>query len=618
MAKPRIIAPPELENYLVIENCDEFPIDRYYATQVQRELINSILETEKLTVEMHKLGLPYLNATLLSGPPGNGKAQPLYSKVLTPNGFVEMGSLSVGDTVISGTGKPSKILGIYPQGEKEVYEITFHDGAKTRCTKEHLWTVQTRDDRKDKKYRTIDLNRMMKNLYVEHKTRKNYSIDYAIPINFREKEYYIHPYVLGALIGDGGMSSNTLILTTADSYIKEKVENLLPSDYELSLKGKNRYDYDIKKKGITRKSANHLKISPLRNELRRLGLWGCHSDEKFIPEEYKIGSVEQRLTLIQGLFDTDGYVANNDHVEYVTASKKLAEDVREIVYSLGGFANISIKNKTTYFYKKKKTSNKSFYRVFISFPAEYDTPFSLPRKVEAYHPKRKKEIFKRYIKDVTYIGKEKCQCIYIDDPSHLYITDDYIITHNTTFARFVAFTIGVDLVYINFATLISGVLGSTSQHIHDIFSFLKDKKCVFLLDEIDTIGVKRGTESSATGGELSRITVTVMQELDYYKTHDYKAIILAATNRKDILDPALVSRFAVAKELPSLTNDERIAYMRMFLDDVGVPYDKENIKLYVLDNATVRQRNLEMDMIRCIAEWIKNGREGNVIINHVD
>ncbi len=188
----------------------------------------------------------------------------------------------------------------------------------------------------------------------------------------------------------------------------------------------------------------------------------------------------------------------------------------------------------------------------------------------------------------------------------------------TTFARFVAFTIGVDLVYINFATLVSGLLGSTNQHIHDIFSFLRNRRCIFLLDEIDTIGIKRGTEGGATGGELGRITVTVMQELDYYKTHDCKAIILAATNRKDILDPALVSRFAVAKELPSLTNDERIAYMHMFLDDIGVPYDAENVKQYVLDNATVRQRNLEMDMIRCIAEWISGGKEGKVIINHIE
>ncbi len=188
----------------------------------------------------------------------------------------------------------------------------------------------------------------------------------------------------------------------------------------------------------------------------------------------------------------------------------------------------------------------------------------------------------------------------------------------TSFARFVAFTLGVDLVYINFATLIGGVLGKTSQHVHDIFKFLQDKKCVFLLDEIDTIGVKRGTESSSTGGELARITVTVMQELDYYKTHDYQAIILAATNRKDILDPALISRFAVTKELPSLNNKERIEYMNMFLKDVDVPYDKGNIEQYVLDNATVRQRNLEMDMIRAIAEWIENGKNGIIHVQHVE
>ncbi len=407
MAKPRIIAPPELENYLVIENCDDFPIDRYYATQVQRELINSILETEKLTPEMHKLGLPYLNATLLSGPPGNGKAQPLYSKVLTPDGFRNMGDIKSGDKVIAVDGTVAYVLGVFPQGKRPVYEFILKNGMKVRSADNHLWKVKCTFGEEGEIIRTTD--------YIHYLMSHAYR--YALPI--------------------------------------------------------------------------------------------------FSPE-------------------------NNKIVEYVE------------------------------------------------------------------------------IKKCIFVGEEECQCIYIDHPEHLYITDNFIVTHNTTFARFVAFTMGVDLVYINFATLVSGILGSTNQHIHDIFSFLKDKECVFLLDEIDTIGVKRGTESGATGGELSRITVTVMQELDYYKTHDYKAIILAATNRKDILDPALVSRFAVAKELPSLTNDERISYMYMFLDDVGVPYDKENIKHYVLDNATVRQRNLEMDMIRCIAEWIRNGRNGNVIINHVE
>ena len=195
----------------------------------------------------------------------------------------------------------------------------------------------------------------------------------------------------------------------------------------------------------------------------------------------------------------------------------------------------------------------------------------------------------------------------------------------TTFARFVAFTLGIDLVFINFAPLVSGILGSTSKYIHEIFSFLKDKRCIFLLDEIDTIGVKRGTESDATGGELSRITVTVMQELDYYKTHDYKPIILVATNRKDILDPALLSRFAVTKELPSLTNSERIEYMYKFLNDVfnckdgdEIPYEKSSIEQYVLDNSTVRQRNIEMDMIRCIAKWVQDGKRGKIVVKHVD
>jgi hypothetical protein len=117
----------------------------------------------------------------VSLPPGTGKAQPLYSKVLTPNGFVDMGDIKVGSKVISGTGKVCKVLGVYPQGKKPIYELTLDDGAKCRCSDEHLWTVQNRCDRAYEtrtgihRTRTIELKEML----VDYKTNElsyNYSL----------------------------------------------------------------------------------------------------------------------------------------------------------------------------------------------------------------------------------------------------------------------------------------------------------------------------------------------------------------------------------------------------------------------------------------------------------
>jgi predicted phage terminase large subunit-like protein len=118
----------------------------------------------------------------VSLPPGTGKAQPLYSKVLTPNGFVNMGDIKVGSKVISGTGKVCKVLGVYPQGKKPIYELTLDDGSKCRCSDEHLWTVQNRCDRAYEtrtgihRTRTIELKEML----VDYKTNElsyNYSLE---------------------------------------------------------------------------------------------------------------------------------------------------------------------------------------------------------------------------------------------------------------------------------------------------------------------------------------------------------------------------------------------------------------------------------------------------------
>lgn len=118
----------------------------------------------------------------VSLPPGTGKAQPLYSKVLTPNGFVNMGDIKVGSKVISGAGKECKVLGVYPQGKKPIYELTLDDGSKCRCSDEHLWTVQSRCDRSYEtrtgihRTRTIELKEML----VDYKTNElsyNYSLE---------------------------------------------------------------------------------------------------------------------------------------------------------------------------------------------------------------------------------------------------------------------------------------------------------------------------------------------------------------------------------------------------------------------------------------------------------
>ena len=415
-------APHLFDSYLLYLEKNREESDKFYEPK------RSVLNKHGLIQALQDMEDDKLDILSISMPPGTQKCQPLYSKILTPNGFITMGEVEIGTKVISGTGNIATVLSVSPRRKRPIYEVTFDDGSKTRCSDNHLWTVQTRDDRKRKnkdgseKYRTIELSEMLKNYKVENGKRCNYSVDYAPKIDFEEKEYLIPPYILGVLIGDGSLSSGNLNITTKDIEIVNIFNNLMP-DYVL--KAKDDINYRIVEK--TKK-----RYSTLRKHLKYYGLDGKTSIEKFIPQEYLYGSYKQRLELLRGLMDTDGS-ARKHYCSYATISKRLAEDICELVHSLGGYAS-STKRKSGYKKDGEYIACNDYYDIVIQFSSEMDNIFSLKRKQQQYSPKRK--TIKRFITDISYIADEECQCIYIDDESHLYITDDYIITHNTTLEKF--------------------------------------------------------------------------------------------------------------------------------------------------------------------------------------
>lgn len=187
-------------------------------------------------------------------------------------------------------------------------------------------------------------------------------------------------------------------------------------------------------------------------------------------------------------------------------------------------------------------------------------------------------------------------------------------TGKTSFAKYLAHEFDTDFVYINFSKIFNGIFGKTTGIISDIFDFMTDKECIFVLDEIDCISQKRGTEADVTGGEISRVTVTLMQSMDKLRQNKSKVILIGCTNRIDIMDAALKSRFSISKELRGLNNQEKQTYIEMFLDDINkkllkagmnsLNYKTANIMEYCSRGVTITQRNVEMDLIRCIAEWL--------------
>lgn len=341
--------------------------------------------------------MPY--GQLVYGNGGTGKAQPLYSKVLTSNGFKTMGEIEIGDGVITPNGDVVKVIETFPQeGERDVYEFTFSDGSKTRADINHLWKVWYQGNTNKVSVKTTE--DILKKGLKDSQGRWHWSIPLNInPIDFGSatQEIKFDPYVLGVLLGDGCFRSDYPTFTTTDSFIKDEISKR------------------VEKYGCT--------VSEISDFLKENGLWGLKSDDKFIPEQYKYCSINNRLEILQGLIDSDGYIAKNGYTLICLKSEKLIDDIRFIVKSLGGWA--SKKEKIVKFDCANGNTSGIFYNLTIVLPEEYDVA-SLPMKKDLY----KKGLT---IRDISYVGKEKTKCIMIDSDEHLYMTDDFIVTHNSYF-----------------------------------------------------------------------------------------------------------------------------------------------------------------------------------------
>lgn len=416
---------------------------------------------------------------LLHGDVGSGKAQPLYSKILTPTGFTTMGEIQVGDTVLTPNGSSSEVTDLFPQGKRPIYELTFRDGTKVHADAEHLWAVRTTTAKnRNLPHKLLRTTEIKNDLLLKNGYPKWY-VDYPTVTDFgNEWASSIDPYLLGCLLGDGSISSSNGarfsagedhqdIVKSLSLLVERDFPNLYMRNSELRTNpntGKVTGEYWFVKKApdellvaMESKSHNsenvkslatkypssmvmkHLELSitslrkitanvydrsnPMINELKRLGLQGTNSHTKFIPEELLNSSYESRLALLQGLLDTDGEVHVGKAFGFCSVSKELAEAVAFLVRSLGGVARLV---------HKKRASGNS-YQVSGRLDSSI-TPFRTSRKKIKYEAMKDRVPASKAIISVEYVGEYDAQCIKIADPNGLYITDDFTVTHNTEIA----------------------------------------------------------------------------------------------------------------------------------------------------------------------------------------
>lgn len=348
----------------------------------------------------------------LTGYAGSGKAQPLDAIVQTPMGPVPMGSLTVGQEVLGRDGKPTKVKGIFPQGVKDVYRVSFRDGTSTECCKDHLWNVSSGKDRANDKYKTIDLSTMIATGITRPSGDMRYRIPLNLPVDFDSSSSSFDPYMIGALLGDGYVKDTVVILVTPweDFDIVERIKKSLPED--LSIKSRE-HPTCPRHVLIGENKWNGVKEHLNNQDIR------VNSQDKFIPESYLFSTVEDRIALLNGLMDTDGSCIGN-RTSFSTSSRRLADGVCYLVRSLGGVAILRS-------YVRESTKATEYQ---INVKTVFN-PFYTQRKADKWKPSTKNPPSK-YIKEVTFVAQKECQCIQVEAEDGLYLTDDFIVTHNTS------------------------------------------------------------------------------------------------------------------------------------------------------------------------------------------
>jgi len=344
---------------------------------------------------------------------GLGKEQPISEPVLTMDGWIPIGEISPGDYVIGSDGTPTEVHRVYPQGVKEVVKVTFSDGTYTRCGWDHLWAVYSEHQRFKGLSHTVKSLRDLVDGGLTKKNGKNddmfkWSIPIVEPVNyFNPQQLKIDPYTLGVILGDGHVSEKSGVIVCTDTSILEAIG-------ASAIKPHNTSEY-----------TSYGYIKGIKQIIRDLGLMGKRSWEKFVPSEYLLASVDQRLALLQGLLDTDGSPIDKGGVEFSSTSENLIDAVINITQSLGGIARSKLSRVTKY----QGGEGRESWRVNVKLPSQF-TPFRCERKLSRWVRPTKYQPMRKIV-GVEVVGVEESVCISVAASDSLYVTRNFIITHNT-------------------------------------------------------------------------------------------------------------------------------------------------------------------------------------------
>lgn len=502
---------------------------------------------------------------LLSGAPGTGKAYNNYTPIYRLNhNKVELTSikdLMVGDKIFGRDGQITTVINKYPQGELDAYRIFFKDGRTGICSADHLWGVYSRSHHGQMKMRVKSTQEMLdKGIFCpnsdgSHPNRSRYFIPMNGPLDFPEKELPVDPYLLGVFIGNGDMTKETLSLSCdiADEETVKRVSDIIHATaYHKEAVGYSWHFYH--RYNGNRRDNIRIKTSEVFDNLQ--DIIGKKAGDKSIPEMYLTGSYEQRLSLLQGLMDTDGCIhstsgrnaKNRYNCEYSTTSEELAWSLSDLLFTLGMSNTVCSSDRTgqTHITDGKEYIRKSVeFTVRINIPNE-DKPklFRLSRKKAiaeeaAVHPKRRNYDYVGIIGIEKFDKKLPMTCITVDADDGLFcIGKDCVVTHNTMLAKAVAYESGMNCVNLNLNQIMDKWVGSSERNLKRALDCAQAMApTILFIDEIDEALPNRHNNNDASGvnKRMNQMLLTYFSDT----THRGQVVVLAATNYPDKLDPAI-------------------------------------------------------------------------------
>jgi chaperonin GroEL len=346
--------------------------------------------------------------------------QPLYAKVLTPTGWATMGELHVGDSICGTGGTVQQVLGVFPKGNRDIYRVVLSDGnrkTKSRtveCCEDHLWNVTTNRGTS----RLMTTKKLLENGAVNDKRGKFFIK--PTPVEFSEQQLPLDPYLLGVLLGDGSLSQKhevDISVGLKEDHILDRL--ILPEGCSLRRRYYTTAKHYIKATVTGSRRGGQQPVgtkSIIKKALEQLGLLGATSHTKFIPKQYLYSSVSSRQKLLEGLIDTDGSVNRRGLFQYNTTSDQLCQDVVELCRSLGKTINVRTHTRK---HGDGSYSTRPIHRITELAGNKYGMR----------------------VVDIEKLNKQtEMMCIKVSNLDSLYITDDYVPTHNTTTATVLGYS----------------------------------------------------------------------------------------------------------------------------------------------------------------------------------